>query len=150
MRNNSTAFEKYINENNIQMNKGVNVDEFTIFTFPEKIVVDGVERFVLGGGAERRAVLALRDDDTLVDIFCFHIASTPNDDKVKGLLYALFNELNSTYKYITFYEDQNVINAKICLPLNNNFDAELVFEMLAVIFQAVEQEYPRIMARINH
>ena len=149
MRNNAITFESYISDHGIQMNKGMNVDEFTIFSFPEKITIDGVERFVLGGGNERRAVIALRDDDSLVDIFCFHIATVPDDDKIKGLLYQLFNELNSTYKYITFYEDQNVISSKICIPFNNNFDAELVFEMLAVIFQAVEQEYPRIKARMQ-
>jgi hypothetical protein len=149
MRNNAIAFEKYISEHKIQMNKAVNVDEFTIFTFPEKIVIDGIEKQVLGGGNERRAVLALRDDDTLVDIYCFHITSIPNSDKVRTLLYQLFNELNSTYKYLTFFENENVISAKICIPFNNNFDSELVFEMLAVIFQAVEQEYPKIMARIN-
>lgn len=149
MKNNSIAFENYINEHKIQMNKGVNVDEFTIFSFPEKIIIDGVEKQVLGGGSERRAVIALRDDDTLADIFCFHITSTPNDENIKARLYELFNELNSTYKYISFFEDKNVISAKICIPFNSNFDAELVFEMLAVIFQAVEQEYPRIMARIK-
>lgn len=149
MRNNALAFEKYIGEHEIHMNKGMNVEDFTIFTFPEKVVIDGVERPVLGGGAERRAVIALRDDDTLADIFCFHIATVPNDETKKTLLYKLFNELNSTYKYISFYEDQNVVSSKICIPFNNNFDAELVFEMLAVIFQAAEQEYPRIMARIK-
>lgn len=149
MRNNATAFEKYINNHGVQMNKGVNVDEFTIFSFPEKITIDGVEKHVLGGGSERRAVIALRDDDSLADIYCFHIMSTPQDDKIKALIYQLFNELNSTYKYITFFEDQNVVSAKICIPFNNNFDAELVFQMLGILFQAVEQEYPRIMARIS-
>lgn len=149
MRDNATAFEKYINDHGIHMNKGVNIEDFTIFTFPEKTIIGGVEKYVLGGGNERRAVIALRDDDTLADIFCFHIASVPNDDNKKALLYKLFNELNSTYKYLSFYEDDNVISSKICIPFNNNFDAELIFEMLAVIFQAAEQEYPRIIARIR-
>ncbi|MEG0133718.1 MAG: YbjN domain-containing protein [Clostridium sp.] len=149
MRDNAIKFENYINEHKIYMNKGLNLDDFTIFTFPEKITVDGVTKPVLGGGQERRAVIALRDDDTLADIFCFHITSVPNNlDKAK--LYALFNDLNSTYKYISFYEDTNVISAKISIPFNDNFDSDLVFQMLAIIFRAIDEEYPKILSTLHN
>ncbi|MEG1256937.1 hypothetical protein [Clostridium sp.] len=148
MRNNAIEFENYINQHKIYMNKGLNLDDFTIFTFPEKITVDGVTKPVLGGGQERRAVIALRDDDTLADIFCFHIVSVPNNlDKYR--LYSLFNQLNSTYKYISFYEDSDVISAKISIPFNNNFDADLIFQMLALIFRSIDEEYPKILSTLH-
>jgi hypothetical protein len=149
MRLNTKAFEKFIEDHQIPMNKGMNIDEFTIFSFPEKITVNGVEKPVLGGGTEKRAVIALRDDDTLADIYVFHITSTPSDENTKIKLYKLFNDLNSTYKYVSFYEDQNVVSAKASIPFNNNFDAEIVFETLSVIFQAVEAEYEGIMDALN-
>lgn len=148
MRNNALEFEKYIEEHKLPLNKGLNVDDFTIFTFPEKITINGVTKPVQGGGQEKRAVIALRDDDTLADIFCFHIAQTPaNLDKYK--LYSIFNELNSTYKYVTFYEDNNVISAKSSIPFNDNFDADLVFQTLSIIFMAVDEEYPKILSALH-
>jgi len=84
MRNNAIEFEKYIEEHRLPLNKGLNVDEFTIFSFPEKITINGVTKPVLGGGQDRRAVISLRDDDTLADIFCFNIASISKaQDKYK-------------------------------------------------------------------
>ena len=53
MRFNAKAFEKFIEEHKIPMNKGMNIDEFTIFSFPEKITVDGIEKLVFGGGTEK-------------------------------------------------------------------------------------------------
>ncbi len=145
MRNNASIFEKYLEEHTIPMNKGLNIDDVTIFSFPEKITIKGVERPVLGGGQERRAVISLTDDDSLADIYCFHITSVPKDiSKIK--LYALFNQLNSTYKYISFFEDNNVVSVKSCIPFNDNFDPDVVFQTLTVIFTAVEQEYPKLIA----
>ncbi len=149
MRNNAIEFEKYIEEHRLPLNKGLNVDEFTIFSFPEKITINGVTKPVLGGGQDRRAVISLRDDDTLADIFCFNIASISKaQDKYK--LYALFNELNSTYKYVSFYEDNEIISAKVSLPFNDNFDADLVFQMLSIIFRAVDEEYPKILSTFHN
>lgn len=147
MRNNALIFEKYLEEHKIPMNKGLNIDNVTIFSFPEKLTVNGVERPLLGGGQERRAVISLSDDDSLADIYCFHIASVPKDvDKFK--LYSLFNNLNSTYKYISFFEDNNVISCKSCIPFNNNFDADIVFQTLSIIFSALDEEYKNIIATL--
>ncbi|GAA0116891.1 hypothetical protein [Clostridium senegalense] len=148
MRNNSKDFEDFLEARKIPMNKGMNIDNVTIFSFPEKLNINGVERPVLGGGVEKRAVISLTDDDTLADIYIFHITSIPQEDN-KIELYKLFNELNSTYKYISFYENDNVVNAKACIPFNNNFNAEIVFETLTVMFHAIEEEYEKIRSSIN-
>ncbi|GAA0125792.1 YbjN domain-containing protein [Clostridium sp. ATCC 25772] len=148
MRNNSTNFEGFLETRKIPMNKGMNIDNVTIFSFPEKLTINGVERPVLGGGIEKRAVISLTDDDTLADIYIFHITSIPQEDN-KIELYKLFNELNSTYKYISFYENDNVVNAKSSIPFNNNFNAEIVFETLTVMFHAIEEEYEKIRSSIN-
>ena len=39
----------------------------------------------------------------------------------------------------------NVINAKCCIPFSNNFDAQLVFNILSVLSKAVEDEYDNII-----
>lgn len=149
MRHNCKEFEEFIKKNNIPMNEGKNIDAFTIFAFPEKITIDGIERPVLGGGTERRAVIALRDDDTLADIYVFHITSTPTDEESKLKLYKLLNELNTVYKYICFYENNNVVSVKACIPFNDNFDPAIVFETLTIMFQAVEDEYDKIRESLN-
>lgn len=148
MRENTLAFEKFLEERQIPMNKGMNIDDVTIFAFPDKLTINGVEKPVLGGGDTRRAVISLTDDDTLADIYIFHITSVPDkDDKIN--LYKVFNDLNSTYKYISFFEDQGVVSAKSSIPFNGNFNAEIVFETLTVMFHAVEEEYEKIRTSLN-
>ncbi len=84
-----------------------------------------------------------------IEFFCFNIASISKaQDKYK--LYALFNELNSTYKYVSFYEDNEIISAKVSLPFNDNFDADLVFQTLSIIFRAVDEEYPKILSTLHN
>lgn len=148
MRTNSKAFETFLEDKKIPMNKGMNIDDVTIFSFPEKLTVNGIEKPVLGGGTERRAVISLTDDDTLADIYIFHITSIPKEDN-RVSLYKLFNNLNSTYKYISFYETDNVVSAKSSIPFNGNFNAEIVFETLSVMFHAVEEEYAKIRESVN-
>lgn len=146
---NVEIFDKYLEENKIYMLKGTNVEGFTHYSFPEKITVDGVEKRVLGGGTVRRALIALKNDDNYVDIFCFNITNIPEKvDLYK--LYTVLNELNTTYKFITFYEVNDMVSVKSCMPFTKeNFDPQQAFQILSIIFKSVEAEYSRIVSTLQ-
>jgi hypothetical protein len=83
-------------------------------------------------------------------MYMLNITEVRNDEYVKNKLYKLLNELNSIYKYVTFFEDDNIINAKCSIPFNNNFDANLVLDILSVLHKAVGEEYDNIISAANN
>ena len=136
MGQNATLFQKFINENKLPLVTNNNIEGFTTFILPEEQIIKD---------ARVRAVVAITEDDCYADMYIYDIANVINDDAIKSKLYILLNDLNSTYKFISFYESGNVINAKCCIPFNNNFDAQLVFNILSVLSRAVEDEYDNII-----
>lgn len=136
MKQNAKLFQQFINKNKLPMHTNENVEGFTIFAIPEEQIIKG---------AKVRVVIAITNDDCYADMYLYDIANVINDDTVKAKLYKLLNDLNSTYKFISFYEDGNVVNAKCCIPFSNNFDAQLVFNILSVLTTAVEDEFDNIM-----
>ncbi|GCD09826.1 hypothetical protein [Clostridium tagluense] len=136
MGQNAKLFQQFINENTIPMVTNNNIEGFTTFVIPEEQAIKG---------AKVKVVVAITDDDAYADMYIYDIANVINDDTVKAKLYKLLNDLNSSYKFISFYEIDNIINAKCCIPFSNNFDAQLVFNILSVLSSAVEDEYDNIM-----
>ena len=139
MGQNAKLFQQFINENTIPMLTNNNIEGFTTFVIPEEQAIKD---------AKVKVVVALTDDDTYADMYIYDIANVINEDIVKAKLYKLLNDLNSSYKFISFYEAANVINAKCCIPFSDNFDAKLVFDILSVLSRAVEDEYDNIMKTI--
>lgn len=149
--NNVEIFDKYIEEKKLAMLKGTNVEGITHYSFPETIEVNGETKKVLGGGAVRRALIAIRNDQSIVDIYCFNIMPVPEDIDLYRL-YTVLNELNTAYKFITFYEANDIINAKSSIPLipgRSTFDPELAFQILSIMFKAVNDEYNRIASTLK-
>lgn len=146
---NVELFDKYLEDNKIAMLKGTNVPDFTHYSFPETIKIDGEVKRVIGGGKTRRALIAIRNDNNYVDVFCFNIAMVPEKiDLYK--LYTVLNELNTYYKFITFYEANDMISVKSCMPFTaKGFEPQIAFQILSIIFKAVEDEYPRIAATLK-
>ncbi|MBW9157087.1 hypothetical protein [Clostridium tagluense] len=136
MGQNAKLFQQFINENTIPMVTNNNIEGFTTFVIPEEQAIKS---------AKVKVVVAITDDDAYADMYIYDIANVINDDTVKAKLYKLLNDLNSSYKFISFYEIDNIINAKCCIPFSNNFDAQLVFNILSVLSNAVEDEYDNIM-----
>ncbi|MGH4137815.1 hypothetical protein [Clostridium sp.] len=139
MVQNAKLFQQFINENSIPMVTNNNIEGFTTFAIPEEQAIKD---------AKVKVVVALTDDDAYADMYIYDIANVINDDNVKSKLYKLLNDLNSTYKFISFYEMENIINAKCCIPFSDNFDARLVLDILAVLSRAVEDEYDNIIKTI--
>lgn len=139
MGQNAKLFQQFINENNIPMLTNNNIEGFTTFVIPEEQAIKD---------AKVKVVVAITDDDAYADMYIYDIANVINDDTVKAKLYKHLNDLNSTYKFISFYEAANVINAKCCIPFSDNFDAKLVFDILSVLSRAVEDEYDNIMKTV--
>ncbi|MCB2290742.1 hypothetical protein LGK97_13325 [Clostridium sp. CS001] len=136
MKQNAKLFQQFINENKLPMVTGENIEGFTTFAIPEEQIIKGTKV---------RMVVAITNDDCYADMYIYDIANVINDDTVKARLYALLNDLNSSYKFISFYEVSNVVNAKCCIPFGNNFDAQLVFNILSVLSGAVEDEFDKIV-----
>jgi hypothetical protein len=136
MKQNAELFQQFINKNKLPMVTGENIEGFTTFAIPEEQIIKGTKV---------RFVIAITNDDCYADMYIYDIANVINDDTVKARLYKLLNDLNSSYKFISFYEVSNVINAKCCIPFNNNFDAQLVFNILSVLSSAVEDEFDNIV-----
>lgn len=136
MKKNAKLFQQYINENTIPMVTNNNIEGFTTFVIPEEQIIKD---------AKVKVVVAITDDDAYADMYIYDIANVINDDTVKSKLYKLLNDLNSSYKFISFYEIDNIINAKCCIPFSDNFDSQLVFNILSVLSRAVEDEYDNIM-----
>ena len=136
MGQNAKLFQQFINENNIPMITNNNIEGFTTFVIPEEQAIKD---------ARVKVMVAITEDDAYADMYIYDIANVINDDALKAKLYKLLNDLNSTYKFISFYEAANVINAKCCIPFSHNFDARLVLDILSVLSRAVEDEYDNIM-----
>ena len=139
MGQNAKLFQQFINENNIPMLTNNNIEGFTTFVIPEEQAIKD---------AKVKVVVAITDDDAYADMYIYDIANVINDETLKAKLYKHLNDLNSTYKFISFYEAANVINAKCCIPFSDNFDAKLVFDILSVLSRAVEDEYDNIMKTV--
>ena len=139
MGQNAKLFQLFINKNNIPMISNKNIEDFTTFVFPAQQSIKDTKV---------KVVVALTDDDLYADMYIYDITNVINDDTIKAKLYKLLNDLNSTYKFISFYEIDNVINAKCCIPFSDNFDAKLVFDIFSVLSSAVEDEYDNIMKTI--
>jgi hypothetical protein len=136
MGQNANLFQQFINENKIPMLTNNNIEGFTTFVIPEDQAIKDTKV---------KVVVALTEDDSYADMYIYDITNVINDDTVKAKLYKLLNDLNSCYKFISFYESDNVINAKCCIPFSDNFDARLVFDILSVLSRAVEDEYDNII-----
>lgn len=136
MGQNANLFQQFVNENKLPMVTNTNIEGFTTFVIPEEQSIKD---------AKVKVVVALTDDDSYADMYIHDITNVINDDTVKARLYKLLNDLNSSYKFISFYEVDNVINAKCSIPFSNNFDAGLVFDILSVLSRSVEEEYDTIM-----
>jgi hypothetical protein len=139
MKQNAKLFQQFINKNKLPMVTGENIEGFTTFAIPEEQIIKGTKV---------RVVVAITNDDCYADMYIYDIANVINDDTVKARLYKLLNDLNSSYKFISFYEVSNVINAKCCIPFSNNFDAQLIFNILSVLSSAVEDEFDNIVNTI--
>ena len=72
-----------------------NIEGFTTFVIPEEQTIKD---------AKVKVVVAITDDDAYADMYIYDIANVINDDTVKAKLYKLLNDLNSSYKFISFYE----------------------------------------------
>jgi hypothetical protein len=136
MKQNAKLFQQFINKNKLPMVTSENIEGFTTFAIPQEQIIKGTKV---------RVLIAITNDDCYADIYIYDIANVINDDTIKAKLYKLLNDLNSSYKFISFYEVSNVINAKCCIPFSDNFDAQLVFNILSVLSNAVEDEFDNIM-----
>ena len=136
MGQNANLFQQFLNENKLPMITNNNIEGFTTFVIPEEQSIKD---------AKVKVVVALTEDDSYADMYIYDITNVVNDDAIKAKLYKLLNDLNISYKFISFYEVDNVINAKCCIPFSDNFDARLVFDILSVLSRAVEDEYDNIM-----
>lgn len=149
MSSNVEKFEKYLEENKIVMLKGTNIENYTQFTFPEKLEINGEVKNIWGGGKYSRVVLALSNDNTVADLYCFNIIKVPEKvDLYK--LYTVLNELNATYKFLTFYESEDFVSAKACLPFaDETFSPEFISNFIQMMYQSIKKEYPKIAATLE-
>ena len=112
-------------------------------------VIEGEESFLFKSSQNMkngRAMVYIILDNSIFSNGYIHFASLDDVGKKEKVL-RLFNELNSDYKAVTFFiNEENVLVAKTnYITTENNFDGKMYWDLVVHAFKTVEEEYPKIM-----
>lgn len=134
---------------------GKHADNFRRYLLKEDIRFDDVP-FKDGGQGFRllqtlengpRLILGVSFNakDNIVDLKVYNIAKIDNPLK-KEFLYTLLNELNDSYRFTKFVEEENEITASYSFELTGNLDySHQIFDTLVMIYNSIEEEFPKFM-----
>ena len=99
----------------------------------------------LENGPRLILVVSFNDREDIVDLNVYNIAKIDNPLK-KEFLHSLLNELNLSYRFTKFIEEENEISASYSFELLGFNDySDYIFQSLIMLYNAVEKEFPKFM-----
>ena len=134
MSQNAQKFEEFLKKNNIVLEKNTN-DDLTTFLVRENIE---------NAGPTTIGVL-FNTHDGLVNIVAYQFLQIKESEK-RSQVMELINTLNVEYTFCKYVEKDGFVTLHISLPVKDNFNVELVVELIATIINTIKQDYPRFMA----
>ena len=131
---NVDLLKQYFVQENIEPNTWENEEgKSTSFEFPQKLKT----------GANGRLLIVL--DEDIVNIYALDYVSLTNTAR-KEYICKVINEINTKYTYFKFYLDNdNNLILQSSMPIRDNFNAELTFDILSGAYRTMEKEYSDIM-----
>ncbi|MFJ7745421.1 YbjN domain-containing protein [Peribacillus sp. NPDC097295] len=130
---NVAKFRDFLNREKIFMNE-LKKDGITFFRAEQKLK-DGWKVFL---------VFSFNQDEKVADLFCFNVAELKNPDK-KMDVHRLLNEYNANFRYSKLYEENGTISIRYAYSLDGEFQPDLGFRKLIMLFETADQVYPRLM-----
>ena len=132
MAQNALAFEQYLNEQQITLEKNVHEDN-TLFVVHEKLDEVGPV-----------SLMALfNDSDRYVTLICYKYLAFPAEKKPAVL--EMINTLNAEYTMVKFVETSDAVSVQVVVPFHDNFSSEVIVDMIALIFRAMKEEHHRLL-----
>lgn len=99
----------------------------------------------LKGGPNVRIVCIFDEDDTMVRLYFFDYINSVDESK-KAKIYEVINKINLEYTYVKFViDDDNDVYASYFVTVNNNFDSQIIFNLMLTISEIMEEKYPAFM-----
>lgn len=133
--NNAEIFENYMNEKEIHFERGTTDDDCVFFRMSQNIK----------NGGTALIVVLFNKNQQIVDLNVFQVASV-TDPLKKEPLFKLLNELNKSYRFSTFTEREGEVSVGYSYQVHDNsLDGEEVLDMLIMLFQTAEDNYPKFM-----
>ncbi|QXE92950.1 YbjN domain-containing protein [Geomonas subterranea] len=132
MGQNATAFEEYLQGQEITLEKNTHEDN-TLYVIREELEQVGPV-----------SLMALfNDSDRYVTLICYKYFAFPSEKK--PALLEMINTLNAEYTMVKFVETGNALSIQVVVPFHDNFSSEVIVDMIALIFRAMKEEHPRIL-----
>lgn len=132
MAQNALAFEEFLKKQDILLEKNTHEDN-TLFVIHENIEEVG-----------SLSLMALfNDSDRYVTLICFKYLDFPAEKKPAML--EMINTLNAEYTMVKFVETGDAVSIQIVVPFHDNFSAEVIVDMISLIFRAIKDEHPRLL-----
>ncbi|MBJ6750587.1 YbjN domain-containing protein [Geomonas anaerohicana] len=136
MAQNATAFEEYLKGQQITLEKNAHEDN-TLYVIHENLEAVGPV-----------SLMALfNDSDRYVTLICYKYFAFPPEKK--PALLEMINTLNAEYTMVKFVETGNALSIQVVVPFHDNFSSEVIVDMIALIFRAMQEEHPRILKALQ-
>lgn len=133
MAQNALAFEEYLRNQNIVLEKNTHEDN-TLYVVRENL--DEVGPLSL--------MALFNDSDRYVTLICFKYLPVPPEKK--GAVLEMVNTLNAEYTMVKFLETGGAVSVQVVVPFHDNYSSEVIIDMISLIFRAVKEEHPRLLA----
>lgn len=134
MYKNAEAFKEYIVKEKLNMVVSDDIPEYTSFRLPGQILACGSQVDIL---------VMFTNDDLHAHMYMLNFADV-EESCDRAVLYEVINSLNTVYTLVTFFENEDHLSAKCCIPIGNNFEPKMVIEMLQVISSSISNEYEKL------
>ncbi|GFO64612.1 YbjN domain-containing protein [Geomonas paludis] len=136
MAQNATAFEEYLKGQQITLEKNAHEDN-TLYVIHENLEAVGPV-----------SLMALfNDSDRYVTLICYKYFAFPPEKK--PALLEMINTLNAEYTMVKFVETGNALSIQVVVPFHDNFSSEVIVDMIALIFRAMQEEHPRVVKALQ-
>lgn len=133
MGQNAATFEENLAQKGIVLEKNRHEDN-ALYVIHENL--EGIGHVSL--------MALFNDSDRYVTLICFKYLEFPPEKRPAML--DMINRLNSEYTMVKFVETDNAVSIQIVVPFHDNFSTEVIFSMIALIFQSMKEENPRLLA----
>lgn len=133
MAQNASAFEEFLQKQDIVLEKNTHEDN-TLFAIHENL--EGIGPVSL--------MALFNDSDRYVTLICYKYLAFPPEKK--PALLEMINTLNAEYTMVKFVESGDALSIQIVVPFHDNFAAEVIVDMVSLIFRAMKEEHPRLLS----
>jgi hypothetical protein len=133
MSQNALKFEEFLKAKNIKLEKTTN-DDLATYIIREQI----------GAPTPITIGVVFLNHDGLVNIVAYQFLRI-NRPEMKQQVMELVNTLNVAYTFIKYTVKDDLVTAHISAPFMDNFNAELLNQLILSLLNALKQDYPRFM-----